>query len=445
MFDRIIEQTAGRFGLSTEKTKQLLGALIALIFNEKRGGPAGFLHAFRSHGLGDVVGSWLSGGPRQPISAGQLDNVLGAGTLGGLAAKLGLPADTVGNAAAALLPEAVGELGENGQLPTSMPDRFKGWLGGLGDFLGDIGGWGTAAVGAGAAAVGAGVGKIGDLAGDSARAVGAGVDRVGDAAGAGVRAVGAGLNKGVDAIGSGVGSVKSGRGKLWPWLLLAALAISAFLLLRGCKGDETANPLEQAAQGASDAAGTVAGAAGDAVDATANAAGNAADAAANAAGSAVDAAGDAAAAAGDAAGAAVERSADAANAALDKLANAGAQTSVDDLIKALNLMPINFETASARITADSDAILQKAAAAIKAAPAGTRIEVGGHTDSDGNDAANQSLSEARAAAVVARLGELGVAAGTLSSKGYGEGSPIADNATAEGKARNRRIEFKVSP
>jgi len=139
--------------------------------------------------------------------------------------------------------------------------------------------------------------------------------------------------------------------------------------------------------------------------------------------------------------AAAERSAEAASAALGNL-KPGA-FSADDLVKALNLMIIHFDTGSANISADSQEILKKAAEAIKQAPAGTKIEVGGHTDSTGNAASNQKLSEARAAAVVKRLGELGVGAGVLSSKGYGQDKPVADNASEDGRAKNRRIEFTV--
>lgn len=115
----------------------------------------------------------------------------------------------------------------------------------------------------------------------------------------------------------------------------------------------------------------------------------------------------------------------------------------DDLVKALNLMHVNFATGSASITRDSMQTLTEASNAIKQAPAGTKIEVGGHTDNTGNADANQTLSQQRADAVTARLNELGVPADTLSAKGYGQTKPVADNKTEQGKASNRRIEFSV--
>ncbi len=70
-----------------------------------------------------------------------------------------------------------------------------------------------------------------------------------------------------------------------------------------------------------------------------------------------------------------------------------------------------------------------------------KFEVGGHTDSDGDDASNMKLSQARADAVRTQLISMGIDASRLNSKGYGESTPISDNATLEGKANNRRVEF----
>jgi outer membrane protein OmpA-like peptidoglycan-associated protein len=70
-----------------------------------------------------------------------------------------------------------------------------------------------------------------------------------------------------------------------------------------------------------------------------------------------------------------------------------------------------------------------------------KFSVEGHTDSTGNAASNQTLSEARSAAIVAKLTELGIAADRLTSSGKGQNSPIADNTTDEGRAKNRRVEF----
>ena len=104
---------------------------------------------------------------------------------------------------------------------------------------------------------------------------------------------------------------------------------------------------------------------------------------------------------------------------------------------------IQFATGRADIKRASDSLLEDVANALKAAPEVTKVEVAGHTDSQGDDARNQKLSEDRAAAVVERLVKLGIEADRLTAKGYGETKPIADNETDEGRAINRRVEFTI--
>lgn len=70
-----------------------------------------------------------------------------------------------------------------------------------------------------------------------------------------------------------------------------------------------------------------------------------------------------------------------------------------------------------------------------------KFSVEGHTDATGNATSNQTLSEARSKAIVDKLVELGIAADRLTSVGKGQNSPIADNSTDEGRAKNRRVEF----
>ena len=70
-----------------------------------------------------------------------------------------------------------------------------------------------------------------------------------------------------------------------------------------------------------------------------------------------------------------------------------------------------------------------------------KFSVEGHTDATGNAASNQTLSESRSKAIVDKLVESGVAADRLTASGKGQNSPIADNGTDEGRAKNRRVEF----
>lgn len=101
---------------------------------------------------------------------------------------------------------------------------------------------------------------------------------------------------------------------------------------------------------------------------------------------------------------------------------------------------IYFDTASSRIKPESWATLNNAAQAIKST-SGT-IMITGHTDSDGSDETNLILSQKRAASVKNVLvNDFGIDASRLLTDGKGEAQPVADNSTAAGKAKNRRVEF----
>ena len=78
------------------------------------------------------------------------------------------------------------------------------------------------------------------------------------------------------------------------------------------------------------------------------------------------------------------------------------------------------------------------ATTLKAYP-DAKIEIEGHTDSMGSETYNQALSERRANTVKTYLVSLGIAAGRITTRGFGETQPVADNATAAGRAENRRV------
>ncbi|MFA5948865.1 MAG: OmpA family protein [Hyphomicrobium sp.] len=103
---------------------------------------------------------------------------------------------------------------------------------------------------------------------------------------------------------------------------------------------------------------------------------------------------------------------------------------------------ILFERAKADIQEASVITIARLAEIVKSCPR-TRIEVEGHTDSEGEPERNQGLSERRAHSVVKSLVFAGVPASRLTAVGYGAGHPVAGNDTPENMARNRRIEFKV--
>lgn len=106
------------------------------------------------------------------------------------------------------------------------------------------------------------------------------------------------------------------------------------------------------------------------------------------------------------------------------------------------LKGVSFATGSAKLQPGASDTLRSVAAAMKANKA-LKVEIGGHTDSVGLEAKNQALSQRRAQSVKAFLVGEGVAADRLTTVGYGSAKPVDSNDTAEGRANNRRVEFRV--
>ncbi len=132
--------------------------------------------------------------------------------------------------------------------------------------------------------------------------------------------------------------------------------------------------------------------------------------------------------------------------AVDQCPNTPAGDRVDvkgcSLPKVMNLKGVNFDNDMATLRSEAIAILDEAVATLKRYP-GMKVEVAGHTDSASSDAHNLDLSQRRAKAVMDYFVGKGVEAERLSAKGYGEANPIADNATAAGRAENRRVELRA--
>jgi outer membrane protein OmpA-like peptidoglycan-associated protein len=116
----------------------------------------------------------------------------------------------------------------------------------------------------------------------------------------------------------------------------------------------------------------------------------------------------------------------------------------EDISEILGIQNIQFDTGSAEIRTTDGSIerLDRVAAVLLANP-GSAVTITGHTDDVGSNADNQALSEARANTVRNYLIAAGIDGAQLTAVGAGESQPIADNATAEGKQTNRRIEFSV--
>jgi OmpA-OmpF porin, OOP family len=107
------------------------------------------------------------------------------------------------------------------------------------------------------------------------------------------------------------------------------------------------------------------------------------------------------------------------------------------------LEQVQFDTGKATIKKESDALLDKVAAVFKEHPEILKVEVQGHTDNKGGAAYNKGLSKQRAEAVQKALVKRGIEKTRLVAQGFGMEVPIADNNTDEGRALNRRVQFKI--
>ena len=125
--------------------------------------------------------------------------------------------------------------------------------------------------------------------------------------------------------------------------------------------------------------------------------------------------------------------------------NFGCPVISEEIIKRVNLAAKNvfFATASDKLLAQSNKRLNDVVTILNENPT-YKVQIDGHTDDQGKDEYNQDLSDRRAASVKAYLVSKGIAEGRLSSAGYGETKPVADNKTAKGRAENRRVEMTLS-
>ena len=128
----------------------------------------------------------------------------------------------------------------------------------------------------------------------------------------------------------------------------------------------------------------------------------------------------------------------------DKCPNtpAGAKVDSDGCMLELTLQNVEFVSGLSQLTVNAKWYLESVADVLKGRPDIQKVILVGHTDSVGSDADNQQLSEDRAASVADYLQQAGVTI-PIETSGKGESSPISDNDTDEGRARNRRVELSV--
>jgi OmpA-OmpF porin, OOP family len=427
MFDQLVREAASRFDLPASSVSALVRGLLLLMTDARSGGQR-FVDLFRQAGLGEAFTSWFGGKEGKAISPASIESALGAPAVDRLSASSGVSRGVVSSVIAFLLPRMIGRLTPNGALPSNaslvsqvssylepvVPEpvvqrpAFPGWLG-----------WAAAAA---LLALGAWLwlrtptGTIEPqltLVNKDGKVTYSGVVRDEATQSAIVNALRATF--GEANIDGGVRVDPNVRRAAWlPRLndLFGALKkpgveFSLYgnaISLGGWLSASDRQELNETVRG-------IVGTETRIDELT------------------------------DAAAEAVRTANDKALSALDAIGTSG--VSGDALVDAMNLAVINFSTGSDQIPADSAEVIRRSAAAIKRAPAGLKIEIGGHTDNTGDPASNMALSQNRADAVKRALLADGVSAGILTTKGYGDTRPRATNATEFGRFQNRRIEYAV--
>jgi len=118
LFDSLVGQvgTALLSGQSQGNQGGMMDVISHLLSDPKTGGLQGLLKSFQDKGLGDIAASWVGSGPNQPITAAQIQQVIGSDRLASISQKVGLSPDTVAAGLAEMLPHVIDHLSPNGQL-----------------------------------------------------------------------------------------------------------------------------------------------------------------------------------------------------------------------------------------------------------------------------------------------------------------------------------------
>jgi uncharacterized protein YidB (DUF937 family) len=114
----LLDQALGAFaGGQSGDNSALLQTVMQLVNNPQNGGLEGLIQSFQQGGLGEIVNSWVSTGQNLPISAEQIQSVLGGSSLSGLAAQLGVSPEQASGSLADMLPQLIDQMTPNGQIP----------------------------------------------------------------------------------------------------------------------------------------------------------------------------------------------------------------------------------------------------------------------------------------------------------------------------------------
>ena len=114
----LLDQALGALaGGQSGDNSALLQTVMQLVNNPQNGGLEGLIQSFQQGGLGEIVNSWVSTGQNLPISAEQIQSVLGSSSLSGLAAQLGVSPEQASGSLADMLPQLIDQMTPNGQMP----------------------------------------------------------------------------------------------------------------------------------------------------------------------------------------------------------------------------------------------------------------------------------------------------------------------------------------
>ncbi len=486
LFDSLVGELKQRFGVGDE-VGRLLDGLLSMIADDEQGGLTGFLRRFQNAGLGGLVQSWHGSGEKPSLSGAQVEQALGGATVDRLASQAGMSHGIAASVLASLIPTVIGKLAPGGVVPDAS--SLKGTLAGAWSGVSRVSGAGWD-VAADAASVGRSVAAGVGIAAQAVRHDVGHVVRRRSSFGWGwpvllvalAAVLGWWLFRGTPANAPATPPLAEAPAQ--PSVPPAAGTtgtVDPSLSIRNDSGRVTVSGAVPDAAARDRLLASLRSTFGEANvsgDITVDGAARAAswlDRVSDAVplfkipgaevsfdGSAISVGGTMSAADRNSlieklkpifgAGATIGTFADRAGAlatsateqATTALAGLAPGFGADVLVQAMNLSIINFVSGSAEIPAESIGLLKQAAEALKRAPAGTVIEIGGHTDNTGNPAANLRLSQARADAVRSRLVEFGVDTARLVSRGHGGAAPVAGNDTEAGRFRNRRIEYSVA-
>jgi outer membrane protein OmpA-like peptidoglycan-associated protein/uncharacterized protein YidB (DUF937 family) len=467
ILEPIINEVSEQFGLRG-KAGPLMTALLSLIANERTGGLQGFLDQFRRAGLGDIVSSWVSRGSNTPITTEQLERAVGSDTINRMSSNVGVARAAAASALAYMIPRVVDLLTPEGVVPSRLPAWVNSYLSGVTARPETVRGEPvrTEAVRPPGEPV-----RRAETSGSTFlrllpflalpllgflvyRACRHEPEQVGyrapatasPTAPARTQPQAQGFNSRLSLTNSG-GKIKYSG--VLPDEQTKQNVLNQLKSTFGegnISGDINVDPRAKAAAWTSGLSSALPNFKAPGSEATFD--GNSI----NVGGTmSENAKSDTVAKLKSVYGAGMNIGAfEAATAVTEANRKASEALSSlrpgftgEDLTRALNMNVINFRSGSSQIPRESMSVLEQSASAIKSAPAGTVLEVGGYTDNVGNPTANQRLSQQRADSVRRFLTDKGVKADSLVAKGYGDSNPIASNDTVDGRFKNRRIEYKV--